>query len=77
MSSKSTIILLPCCHIFRDSIGSNGKETLNIEVSYGNVKDGNDHQDCIEVDKDSDFAKIMSYLLKDKTEEELLKVLSQ
>ena len=77
MSSKSTIILLPCCHIFKDFIGSNGNETLNIEVYYGNVKDGNDHQDCIEVEKNSDFAKIMSYLLKDKTEEELLKVLSQ
>ena len=77
MSSKSTIILLPCSHIFRDSIGSNGNETLNIEVSYGDVKDGNAHQDCIEVEKDSDFAKIISYLLKDKTEEELLKVLLQ
>lgn len=71
MSTKSTITCLPCCHIYRDCIGSNGEETLCIDVSYGNVKCEGDYQDCIEVENDSDFAKLMRYLLKGKTDEEL------
>ena len=71
MSTKSTITCLPCCHIYRDCNGSNGEETLCIDVSYGNVKYKSAYQDCIEVENDSDFAKLMRYLLKGKTDEEL------
>lgn len=71
MSTKATIKLLPCCHIYNDYIGSNGKETFCVEVHYGSVQDGRDSQDLIEVNHDSDFAKLMRYLLEGKTEEEL------
>ena len=73
MSSKSTLLLLPCCHIFDDCIGSNGTDTLVIDVSYGAVRDLTDDNDYIEVDGNSEFAKLMRYLLKGKTEDELLK----
>ena len=49
MSSKSTLLLLPCCHIFNDCIGSNGGDTLVIDVSYSAVRDLTDDNDYIEV----------------------------
>ena len=66
MSAKSTILLLPCCHIYRDVM----IESLAIDVSYGEVEDDSD---CIEVDGNSEFANLIRYLLKGKTEDELLK----
>ncbi|HHZ71422.1 MAG TPA: hypothetical protein EYN54_14350 [Methylococcaceae bacterium] len=73
MSSKSTLLLLPCCHIFNDCIGSNGGDTLVIDVSYSAVRDLTDDNDYIEVEQESEFANLMQYLLKGKTEDELLK----
>ena len=70
MSSKSTLLLLPCCHIYDDSIGEGGGETLGIDVSYDTV--GRDSE-YIEVTGDSEFANLMRYLLKGKTKDELLK----
>ena len=66
MSTKSTILLLPCCHIYRDVM----IESFAIDVSYGEVED---NSDWIEVDGSSEFANLMRYLLKGKTEDELLK----
>lgn len=73
MSSKSTLSLLPCCHIFDDCIGSNGTDTLAIDVSYGAIRDLTDDNDYIEVGGNSEFANLMRYLLKGKSYEELLK----
>tara|TARA_R110001632_G_scaffold44553_3_gene113269 strand:- start:299 stop:535 length:237 start_codon:yes stop_codon:yes gene_type:complete len=73
MSSKSTLSLLPCCHIFDDCIGSNGTDTLVIDVSYGAIRDLTDDNDYIEVGGNSEFANLMRYLLKGKSYEELLK----
>ena len=73
MSSKSTLLLLPCCHIYNDSIGANGGDTLVIDVSYGTVKDLTDDNDYVEVEHNSEFANLMRYLLKGKTLDELLK----
>ncbi len=70
MSSKSSILCIPCVHIFDDFIGANGGDTFCIDVSYGPVDDNSDY---IEVESDSEFANLMRYLLKDKTEEELIK----
>ena len=70
MSSKGTILNLPCCHIYDDFIGTNSDRTLTIEVSYGEVSEDSD---TIEVEKGSEFANLMRYLLKGKTEDELLK----
>ena len=67
MSSKSTIIDLSCCHIYEDSNGSNGKETFCVGVAYDFV----DALDFIEVEANSEFAILMRYLLKGKTESEL------
>lgn len=73
MSTKSTLLLLPCCHIFEDCIGSNGGDTLAIEVSYGDVLLTDLDVDYIEVESKSEFANLMRYLLKDKSLEELTK----
>ena len=73
MSSKSTLLLLPCCHIFDDCIGLNGTDTLVIDVSYGAITELSDDNDYIEVDGNSEFASLMRYLLKGKTKDELLK----
>ena len=72
MSTKSSIICLPCVHIYDDCIGSNGGNTLCIDVDYDYV---GDDLDCIEVDGNSDFAKLIRYLLKGKTEEDLIKAI--
>lgn len=71
MSTKSTILLMRCCHIYTDHIGSNGKETLCIEVNHGDIEG----LDCIEVEYDSEFAKLMLILLQGKTESELLAII--
>ena len=68
MSTKSTELNLPCCHIYRDCAGNNWEETFCIDVIYGFVDDLN----SIEVENDSEFAKLMRYLLKDKKKEELI-----
>jgi len=73
MSSKSTLLLLPCCHIFDDCIGSNGTDTLVIDVSYGAISYLADDNDYIEAAGNSEFANLMRYLLKGKTKDELLK----
>jgi hypothetical protein len=56
MSSKSTLLLLPCCHIYTDCIGANGGDTLCIEVSYGEAEE---ESDFIEVEESSDFAQLI------------------
>lgn len=66
MSSKSTILLTPFCHIYHDCIGSNGDETLCIEVSYDDVECGGVAQDFIEVKWDSEFSRLVQALLKGK-----------
>lgn len=73
MSSKQTIIGLPCCHIYRDYVGVNGVDTLVVSVEYGSVEDDGEQNDYIEVGGGSEFANLMCYLLKGKTEEELIK----
>ena len=71
MSTKSTELNLPCCHIYRDCAGNNWEETFCIDVNYDDI----DELSSIEVKNDSDFAKLMRYLLKDKTEEELIEAI--
>ena len=73
MSSKSTVLFLPCCHIYNDCIGSDGGDTFAINVHYENTPDSQEDNDYIEVEQGSEFANLMRYLLKDKTEDELLK----
>ncbi len=62
MSTKSTIFLDSCCHIYKDVIYHKGveKQTLCIDVSYSSIDD----QDQIEVEWDSDFAKLVRKLLE-------------
>lgn len=69
VSSKSSILCIPCVHIFDDCIGANGGNTFCIDVSYDDVEDSS----FIEVDGKSEFANLMRYLLKGKTKEELEK----
>lgn len=73
MSTKSTELLLPCCHIYRDCAGNDWEETLCIDVSFGDV----DGLNSIEVKNDSDFAKLIRYLLKDKSEDELIEAIER
>lgn len=74
MSTKGTILSLPCCHIYHDCIGSNGDRTFAIEVDYEVARYlATDENDYIEVEEKSEFANLMRYLLKGKTEGELLK----
>ena len=56
MSSKSTLLMLPCCHIYTDCIGANGGDTLCIEVSYG---EAGEESDFIEVEEASEFAQLI------------------
>ena len=78
MSTKSTLLSLPCCHIYNDCIGANGSNTLAISVDYGIAAYlDTDENDYIEVVGNSDFAIVMRYLLKDKTDEELQAVIDQ
>ncbi|PHR55984.1 MAG: hypothetical protein COA43_14805 [Robiginitomaculum sp.] len=57
MSTKSTLLLTPCCHIYTDCID----DTLCIDVSYGSIDEvNNDH---IEVHKNSDFANLMKDMI--------------
>lgn len=74
MSSKSTILSLPCCHIYHDCIGANGGDTLVISVSYQNVEEGSDYNDHIEVEHDSEFARLIRHLLKGADKDELRRV---
>jgi hypothetical protein len=55
MSSKSTLLSLPCCHIYTDCIGANGGDTLCIDVSYGEVEE----ESFIEVKESSEFAQLI------------------
>lgn len=76
MSTKSTIILTNCCHIYRDyQIDENGfvlmdKPTLCIEVSYGATKACSEnplHQeynDYIEVEYDSHFSRMIQFMVE-------------
>jgi hypothetical protein len=68
MSTKSTEILLPCCHIYRDCAGNNWEESFCIDVYYGDIGE----LSSIEVENESEFAKLMRYLLKGKTQDELI-----
>ena len=74
MSSKSTILSLPCCHIYYDCIGANGGDTLVISVDYGNTPSGGDDNDYIEVDANSEFAKLIAHLLEGKDKSELQQI---
>tara|TARA_R110000744_G_C19313622_1_gene556994 strand:- start:1229 stop:1432 length:204 start_codon:yes stop_codon:yes gene_type:complete len=67
MSSKSTLLLLPCCHIYTDCIGANGGDTLCIEVSYGQVED---ECDFIEVEASSDFGQLIKQFVSTYKESE-------
>lgn len=61
MSTKSTIFLDSSCHIYKDVICDKGveKETLCIDVSHSSIDD----LDQIEVEWNSDFAKLVRKLL--------------
>lgn len=72
MSTKATIVNLPCCHIYEDSGHLSNPPTLCVDVQYGYVGE----MDSIKVMEGSDFSKILRYLLKGKTQEELKAVLS-
>ena len=54
MSSKSTLLLLPCCHIYTDNHFDVGN-TLCIEVYYGDICDDT----VIEAYDGSEFAKLI------------------
>lgn len=73
MSTKSTLLWQPWCHIYKDHIGSNGKETLVIDCSYGNVA-AEEENNCIEVEADSDFAVMIRAMIGCIREEELLRM---
>ena len=76
MSGESEILDLPCCRIVDGFIGEDGIKTLFVNVSYGNIIDCEyNRNDYIEVEADSDFAKLIRYLLKEKTEDELKKAI--
>ena len=74
MSTKSTILNLPCCHIYYNCIGSNGGDTLVISVDYGNTPEGGDDNNRIEVEADSEFAKLIIHLLNKKNQNKLRKI---
>lgn len=63
MSTKSTIYSEPCCHVYKDVTydGQGESELLCIDVSYGAVEDydGDCDNDFIQVEWDSDFAKLI------------------
>lgn len=71
MSTKSTVLLTPCCHIYKDYTQNHTQylETytdeyvLVIDVSYGNIYDG-EEQDCIVVDWNSDFAAMIRFMVR-------------
>jgi len=66
MSTRTTLLSLPCCHIYTCC----EDKTLSVDVDYDYV---NASSQDIEVWQESEFANLMRYLLKGKTEEELLK----
>ena len=61
MSSKSTLFLTNCCHIYKDVDCDGGveNETLNIDVSYDYEQDLN----MISVSLNSDFAFLIRTML--------------
>lgn len=67
MSTKSTIMCSDCCHFYYDVID----DTFCIQVDDGIIESNAQSRDTLEVANDSDFAKLMRYLLKGKTQEEL------
>ena len=71
MSTKSTILSLPCCHIYHDFNGAGGKETLVISVYYGHTPEDGDDNDHIEVEADSEFARLILHLLRGKDKDKL------
>lgn len=73
MSTKSTLLCTPWCHIYKDHIGSNGKETLVIDCSYGNVVTEEEHN-CIEVESDSDFAVMIRAMIGAIGEDDLERI---
>lgn len=75
MSTKSTVLLTPWCHVYHDYAYSHGDtvwddkdcEVLVIESSYGNVEmygeeHLNDHNDTIIVRSGSDFEKMIIWM---------------
>ena len=67
MSTKSTILLTNCCHIYRDYghqhsnyENDRDKKVLVIDVSYGFI----DYQSIIVVDCESDFAAMILHMVK-------------
>ncbi|MGB1320881.1 MAG: hypothetical protein ACPG5L_08115 [Vibrio gallaecicus] len=71
MSTKSTILLTSCCHIYKDKQYQHtnlpcdeDKETLVIDVSYGDIQDTYEYLNCIAVEWDSDFAAMIRFMIK-------------
>lgn len=70
MSTKSTILLTNCCHIYKDKQYQHtnyecdaDSDVLVIDVSYGDIQD-NDCQNSIVVEWDSDFAAMIRFMVK-------------
>jgi len=72
MSTKSTILLTNCCHIYHDlgyqhsdDKANHGKEVLVIEVEYGFIDDEKQgDQSAIIVEYNSDFAAMILHMIK-------------
>ncbi len=69
MSTKSTILLTNCCHIYRDKQYQHSEspcdgddEVLVIDVSYGDIQD--DELNCIVVEWNSDFSAMIRFMIK-------------
>lgn len=65
MSNKSTIFSAPCCHIYESYLADDlgfydiKRPILCIEVSYGDIDDQHNECNYIQVEADSDFAKLI------------------
>ena len=67
MSTKSTLLLTNCCHIYRD-YGANedgtidlDSEIMSIDVNYGVIDKGEGY---IELEWESDFAAMIRHMIK-------------
>ena len=67
MSTKSTIAHTSGIHFYYDVID----RTFCIQVDNGIIESNDKTNDTLEVAQDSEFANLMRYLLKGKTQEEL------
>lgn len=74
MSTKSTLLLTNCCHIYRDyQIDENGftlmdKPILCIDVQYGYTEESVDY---IEVEWNSHFSRMIQFMIEHACAEDI------